>query len=143
MQDRPGARAKTPAPVVARPRLLQLAAEDDHPTHFFDVLLTALKKVDPVLVKDAAVLASRSGQEGMVEALVISLVRALAAHPREMVIILDDAHHLWRAGVLKGLQLLLEYAPQNLQCALATRSVPGGGTVGWVQDAWTPPGDGP
>lgn len=101
-----------------------LAADDDDPTHFFDVLLTSLKKVDPGLVKDAAVLASRSSQEGAIEALVISLVRAIAAHPRELVIILDDAHHLWHAGVLKGMQLLLEYGPGNLQCALATRSVP-------------------
>lgn len=99
-----------------------LGPDDDDPARFFDALLSALSKVDPSLVKDAAVLADRSSSEDEVETLVISLVRAAAAHPRELVIVLDDAHHLHDTRVLKGIELLLDYSPVKLRLAFSTRS---------------------
>jgi len=100
-----------------------LAPEDDDPVHFFDVVLAALAELDPVLVKEAVALAGRGGDEAAIEALAISLLRAIASHHRELVLIFDDAHALHDTRVWKGLQMLLDYGPANLQCAFSTRSV--------------------
>jgi len=100
---------------------LALDAADDDPARFAEALLAGLVRVDPALVREAAVLAGRGSADEAIEGLVISLVRAIAAHRRELVIVFDDAHHLRDAQVVKVLQLMLDYGPENLQCALATR----------------------
>src|SRR5690606_12096960 len=83
-----------------------------------------LRKVDPALVSEAAVLAGRGNDASAIEAAVIALVRAIAAHPRELVLMFDDAHHLRDPRVASAAQLLLDYGPANLLCALSTRRVP-------------------
>ncbi|MGY6270984.1 LuxR C-terminal-related transcriptional regulator [Achromobacter denitrificans] len=103
---------------------LALGRADDDPARLFDALQTGLRKVDPALVSEAAVLAGRGSDASAIEAAVIALVRAIAAHPRELVLMLDDAHHLRDPRVAGAAQMLLDYGPANLLCALSTRRPP-------------------
>ncbi|ASC67131.1 hypothetical protein B9P52_23895 [Achromobacter denitrificans] len=100
---------------------LALGRADDDPARLFDALQTGLRKVDPALVSEAAVLAGRGNDASAIEAAVIALVRAIAAHPRGLVLMFDDAHYLRDPRVTRAAQLLLDYGPANLQCALSTR----------------------
>jgi len=99
-----------------------LGVADDEPVRLFDALLAGLRKVDLALVSEAAVLGGRGGASA-IEAAVIALVRTIAAHPRELVVVFDDAHYLRDPRVMSATQLLLDYGPANLQCVLATRRV--------------------
>lgn len=103
---------------------LALSRADDDPARLFDALQVGLRKVDPALVSEAAVLAGRGNDASAIEAAVIALVRAIAAHPRELVLMFDDAHHLRDPRVASATQLLLDYGPANLLCALSTRRTP-------------------
>lgn len=100
---------------------LALGPADDEPAHLFDTLQLGLRKVDPALVSEAVVFASRGSDETTIEATVIALIQAIAAHPRELILIFDDAHHLKSPHVVRATQMLLDYSPTNLQCAMATR----------------------
>ena len=51
----------------------------------------------------------------------ISLVRGIAAHPRDLALVLDDLHHLRHPAILDALQWLLDYAPPKLHLVLASR----------------------
>lgn len=107
---------------------LALTAAHDDPERFFDALMAALESVDARLVAEAAVLAGRGGggdESGdSYESVVIALLRAVSAHPRALLIVLDDLHHIQHPGLLQALQMLLDFGPDGLQLALATRAVP-------------------
>lgn len=99
-----------------------LGADDDDPLRFFEALLAGLAEVDPALVHEAAVLAERGSGAEATETLAIAVVRAIAARQRPLMLVLDDVHHLHDARIVAALQLLLDYAPPVLRCALAARS---------------------
>ncbi len=126
----PAGSAKTSSLVAWRQSLLaldydvawlSLAPEDDDPTSFLDALLASLATVDPSLSANAQLLAGRDSTPGAAEHCVITLVRAIATHRRKLVLMLDDAHLLRDPRVLSTLRWLLEYAPQPLHVALASR----------------------
>ncbi|CAG2160096.1 LuxR C-terminal-related transcriptional regulator [Cupriavidus numazuensis] len=100
---------------------LSLTPEDDDPTSFLDALLASLATVDPSLSDSAQLLAGRDSTPGAAEHCVITLVRAIAAHRRQLVLMLDDVHLLHDPCVLSTLRWLIEYAPQQLHIALASR----------------------
>ncbi|MNZ42560.1 Serine/threonine-protein kinase PknK [compost metagenome] len=54
----------------------------------------------------------------------ITLVRSIAAHPREVMLTLDDLHHLSDVAILQALQWLIDYAPDNLHLVVASRGTP-------------------
>jgi LuxR family maltose regulon positive regulatory protein len=102
---------------------LALSAEDDEPTRFFDALIAALQALDARLVAEASALAGRGSGEEIMESLVIALLRAMARHPRELVLVLDDVHHVHNPCLWRALQMLLDHGPARLRLVVATRAV--------------------
>ncbi|QQX85750.1 AAA family ATPase [Cupriavidus necator] len=103
---------------------LSLAPEDNSVAAFFNGLVASLASVDPAIVRDAWVLMGRDGHQSAVEHWVITLVRAIGARRRELVLMLDDVHHLDNPGVVLALRWLLDYAPPQLHVVLASRTAP-------------------
>ena len=101
---------------------LSLAAQDNELPRFLDGLVASLSEVDPALVREAALVGGDGQGSDAAERLAISLVHGIAAHPRELVLVLDDAHHLSDPAILEALQWLLDYAPPKLHIALVSRS---------------------
>lgn len=101
---------------------LTLTSDDNQLTRFLDYLLASVARVDPAIVREALLLEGYSSDSEAVERTVITLVRGIAAHPRELILVLDDLHTLTDAGIHQTLQWLLEYAPANLHLALVSRS---------------------
>ena len=101
---------------------LSLTADDNELTRFLDWLVAALAHVDADMVREAALLGSSSLEADAVERMVIALVRSIARHPRDLVLVLDDFHHLTNPAIDQALQWLLDYAPNNLHVVFASRS---------------------
>ncbi|QQX82776.1 IS630 family transposase [Cupriavidus necator] len=107
---------------------LSLSAKDNEPARFFDCLLASIAQVNPAAVREAALLASHAtiargdASHAAIEHWVISLVQGLASHPRELVLMLDDLHHIDDPRVFQAVQWLLDYAPPNVHLALSSRS---------------------
>lgn len=106
-----------------------LTPDDDHPERFLAGLVDAIAEVDPVLVREVTArldgVADADVDADAVERVAILLVRAIAAHPRDLVLVLDDLHHLHDATIRHALQWLLDYAPPRLHLALSMRGAPG------------------
>lgn len=100
---------------------LSLAAGDDALPCFIDGLLASLAEVDPALVHEAADLAAAACDAHGVERLAIGLVRRMAEHPRDLVLVLDDVHQLGNPLILEALQWLLDNAPPRLHLAFGSR----------------------
>ncbi|MGE8150245.1 LuxR C-terminal-related transcriptional regulator [Pseudomonas vancouverensis] len=101
---------------------LTLSADDNELTRFIDYLLASLGQIDPSLVHEATQLEGRGIDSEAVERTIITLVRSIASRGRELVLVLDDLHHLTDVGIHQALQWLLDYAPANLHLALVSRS---------------------
>lgn len=101
---------------------LTLTPEDNELTRWLDYLLASIARLAPDLTRDAALLAGRGVDSEAVERTIIALVRSIALHRRELVLILDDLHLMTDMGIREALQFLLDYAPDNLHLALASRS---------------------
>ncbi|AWY38453.1 helix-turn-helix transcriptional regulator [Pseudomonas putida] len=101
---------------------LTLSADDNELTRFLDYLLASLGQIEPSLVYEATQLEGRGIDSEAVERTVITLVRSIASRGRELVLVLDDLHHLTDVGIHQALQWLIDYAPVNLHLALVSRS---------------------
>ncbi|SAK84246.1 ATP-dependent transcription regulator LuxR [Caballeronia hypogeia] len=100
---------------------LSLDAADNEPSVWLDYLLASVARVEPAIARDAVLLQGLGrGQEDM-ERAIIALLRGIVEHRRELVIALDDLHCLTDARILEALQWLLDYAPDNLHVAFASR----------------------
>ncbi len=129
----PAGSAKTSTLVALRQGLLaldfdvawlSLAPEDNELASFFNSLLSSLAEVDDEIVREAAILMGRDSQGSAIEHWVITLVRGIASRKRELVLMLDDLHHLEDPRLFQALGWLLDYAPAHLHVVLASRSVP-------------------
>ena len=100
---------------------LTLAPEDNELTHFLDYLVASLAQVDPAMCREATLLGGRGMDDEAVERTIIALVRGIAAHSNDVVLVLDDLHHLTNARNHEALQWLLDYAPPNLHLVLVSR----------------------
>ena len=109
----PAGSAKTSSLVAWRQSLLaldydvawlSLAADDDDPASFFEALLASLSTIDPALAGNAQLLTGRDATPSAAEHFVIAVVRAIAKHGRQLVLMLDDAHLLQDARVLAALR---------------------------------------
>ncbi|MDM0072681.1 LuxR C-terminal-related transcriptional regulator [Variovorax sp. J31P207] len=98
--------------------------EDNQPARFFDGLIAALAQIDPALVREAAPWRDGSVDADAVERVAITLVRGIDAHPRELLLVLDDLHRLTHPAIHDALQWLVDYAPPNLHLALVSRGAP-------------------
>jgi LuxR family maltose regulon positive regulatory protein len=101
---------------------LTLTTDDNELTRFLDYLLASLAQIDPEMVREATQLEGRGIDSEAVERTVITLVRSIASHSRELVLVLDDLHHLTDVSIHQALQWLVDYAPANLHLALVSRS---------------------
>ncbi|MFQ6573874.1 LuxR C-terminal-related transcriptional regulator [Pseudomonas sp. UM16] len=101
---------------------LTLSADDNELTRFLDYLLASLGYVDPSLVHEATQLEGRGIDSEAVERTVITLVRSIARRGTELVLVLDDLHHLTDVAIHQALQWLLDYAPANLHLVVVSRS---------------------
>lgn len=102
---------------------LSLMAEDNELTRFADCLLASLAEVSPELVREASLLLGRDSDELALENWAITLAQGLASWQpaRDLVLMVDDLHHLEEPRLLLLLQNLLEYAPSNFHLVLGTR----------------------
>lgn len=100
---------------------LSLAPEDNEPTRLLDYLLASVAQVAPAATQEAADYAGRGVDSEAMERALIALVRGVAAHRRELVLVLDDLQHLMDPRIHEALQWLLDYAPANLHLAIASR----------------------
>ncbi|MFM0505595.1 LuxR C-terminal-related transcriptional regulator [Paraburkholderia caffeinilytica] len=100
---------------------LTLAPDDNELTHFLDYLVASLAHVDPAMCHEAALLGGRGIDDEAVERTIIALVRGIATHSNDVVLVLDDLHHMTNARNHEALQWLLDYAPANLHLVLVSR----------------------
>ncbi|MFM0549634.1 LuxR C-terminal-related transcriptional regulator [Paraburkholderia sediminicola] len=100
---------------------LTLAPEDNELAHFLDYLVASLAHVNPAMCREAALLDGRGMDDETVERTIIALVRGIAAHSNDVVLVLDDLHHVTNARNHEALQWLLDYAPANLHLVLVSR----------------------
>lgn len=127
----PAGYGKTTAMVAFRTALLPLgfdvawltlASEDDDVDRWLDYLLASLHQVDPGIVREARLLAG-SGTEGeAVERIIFALVRSIADHPRDLVLVIEDLHSIAGTEIHECLQWLIDFAPSNLHIVLTSRS---------------------
>ncbi|MDE2452315.1 MAG: AAA family ATPase, partial [Burkholderiales bacterium] len=100
---------------------LSISPEDNELARFLDCLVASVAQVDPAVVREAAMLDGGSVDSDAAEHLSVALVRGIAAHPHELVLVLDDLHHLTQPAIHEVLQWLLDYAPANLHIVLSSR----------------------
>lgn len=96
--------------------------DDNELSRGLDHLIACLSQVDPDISREAALLFERGMDDEAAEGVVVSLVRGIAAHSADIVLVLDDVQHLVRPEGHEVFQWLLEYAPQNLHIVLVSRS---------------------
>ena len=100
---------------------LTLVPEDNELAHFLDYLVASLAQVDAAMCHEATLLGGRGTDEEAVERTIIALVRGIAAHSNDVVLVLDDLHHVANARNHEALQWLLDYAPANLHLVFVSR----------------------
>ncbi|MEM5371902.1 LuxR C-terminal-related transcriptional regulator [Paraburkholderia azotifigens] len=103
---------------------LSLAPEDDHVAAWLGYVTKSIATIAPGLTREAEELGEAGADEDAVERQVVALVRGIARHRREIILVLDDLHNLKDPAVHGALQWLIEYAPDNLHIALASRLPP-------------------
>lgn len=101
---------------------LPLTEDDNKPGHWLDSLLASLEQADPAIAREAAPLSGRATNTEVVECAVISLLHGIAAHQRDLTLILDDVHHITSARIHEALQWLLDYAPPDFHLVLLSRA---------------------
>jgi LuxR family maltose regulon positive regulatory protein len=104
---------------IAWLRLGELAHNGESDLHFMTALMGALAAVDAAIARHAV--AHAQPDADAIERLVIALVRGVAAHGRQIVLVVDDVHSAQSENVHNALQLLVAYAPANLLCVFASR----------------------
>ncbi|WP_321936630.1 helix-turn-helix transcriptional regulator [Paraburkholderia sp. J8-2] len=101
---------------------LTLAPEDNDMSRWLDDLAASLAQVDPAIPHEAALLSGRGTDDEAVERSLVALVSGIGRHPRHLMLMLDDAHHVVDLQVRETVQWLLDYAPPNLHIVMASRS---------------------
>lgn len=101
---------------------LSMAEEDDNPARFIDCLLASIAVVDRDIARKAAGLTGDGSDASRMEQWVVTMIEAIASQPRDLVLMLDDVHHLADARIWQALQWLLDYAPPQLHLVLCSRN---------------------
>lgn len=101
---------------------LALGVEDNAPARFFECLLASLAEADPAIARNAEALTGTGQDDNAIEHWVITLVQTLDQRERELVLMIDDLHHLTDTRIFRALQRLLDYAPPKLHLAFSSRS---------------------
>ena len=100
---------------------LSLDSSDRDPASFWTAVVTAVRQAAPTV--DAALTdLARSGAEA--DTVVTALLNALAEHPGELWLVLDDYHLAEGPAITPGAMLLLEHLPPHVHVVLSTRADP-------------------
>ncbi|CAJ95173.1 IS630 family transposase [Cupriavidus necator] len=100
---------------------LSLSVEDNDPARFLDYLFASIAESAPTVAgKVQEVGAGHDGET--LELRIIALVQELSRRTRDLVLMIDDLHHVSDSRILRALQLLLDYAPPQLHVAVASRT---------------------
>jgi len=98
---------------------LEIVPGDDDPVRFRRRLLNGLAEVDPAFV-DANLLTAMHG-EGLGDAFLDDLAIQMTELP-EVIIVLEDLHHLSNAALISDLARLSELLPRNVHLVLSSRA---------------------
>jgi LuxR family maltose regulon positive regulatory protein len=101
---------------------LSIDPADNDPARFFDYLLAALGKIDPVLGVSTPS-TSEFLRPGF-EPLLTVLINKLELLPGPVVLILDDYHLIEEPAIQQGIDFLLDHQPASFHLVLATRADP-------------------
>src|SRR6266508_3525496 len=102
---------------------LSLDGDDNDPARFWRYIVAAIDKVHGGIGERALSLLNASAPPTF-KAVVTALVNELAAHPDELVLILDDYHRIESPAVHDSLSFLLEHLPLGMHVVIASRSDP-------------------
>ncbi|MBV8220842.1 MAG: hypothetical protein JO325_20455, partial [Solirubrobacterales bacterium] len=100
-----------------------LDASDSDPIRFWGYAVEALRSVDPAVGSRSLALLRAPGVDLISELLPV-LIGELDAFRRRLVLVLDDYHQLEGDAVHAGMRRLLDYLPDHVCVAIATRTEP-------------------
>ena len=100
-----------------------LDSSDSDPARFWAYALEALRTVGPELGSRSLALLRAPGVDLVSEMLPV-LISEFAAFERPLVLALDDYHQLEGDAVHAGMRRLLDYLPDHVRVAIATRTEP-------------------
>lgn len=102
---------------------ISLDAKDNDPLRLTAYVIEAVDRIEPGFGGDLRGLLRTPGID-FDGVLLPGLVNALAALPREVVIVSDDYHLLYRSPESNPTNYILEHMPENVQLVISTRSDP-------------------
>ena len=102
---------------------LTVAPGDDSES-LLDNLFACLDGVDPAIAREAAFLYNRDNDSRHPEPMAIALLRGLAGHSRDILLLIDDYHLIADARAHQLVQMLLDFALPHLHLAFLTRAAP-------------------
>jgi LuxR family maltose regulon positive regulatory protein len=102
---------------------LSLDDDDNDPARFFAYLAAALRRVEPEL-GGRALAALRGPSANVVEDVVPLLLNDLAAHDRDLALVVDDYHLITNPQIHEALAYLIDRSPAGFRLVLATREDP-------------------
>ena len=100
-----------------------LEDSDNEPLRFLEYLVAALQNIDPVLGRQTEAQLQR-GQPPNFDQLLAILLNEILNYQKEIVIVLDDFHHIYSLVIQDALNYLLQHFPPNVHLIVVTRSDP-------------------
>src|SRR5215207_10643474 len=102
---------------------VRLEAADDSSSRFFDLVLSALHRIDRDLAAGTALLLSEGG-EPHAETIVHRLIEDLSVTTRSFVLVLHDFHTIEAQEIHRAVDLLIEHVPTTMRLVLISRTMP-------------------
>ncbi len=100
-----------------------LEDSDNEPLRFLDYLVTALQNIDQGLGRQTQA-QLWCGQPPTFDQLLTVLLNEILEYQNEIIIVLDDFHHINSLVIQDGLDYLLKHFPPNVHLIVVTRSDP-------------------
>lgn len=102
---------------------VSLDASDADPVQFWTYVLSALEELQPGTGADALMML-QTPQPPPLRAILATLVNSVDALDGEVILVLDDYHHITSAVIHESLAFVLEHPPVRLHIYLSSRSEP-------------------
>ncbi|MGE5333550.1 MAG: AAA family ATPase, partial [Nitrososphaerota archaeon] len=102
---------------------VSLDVSDNEPGQFWAYILAALEQASPGSTGGAAAML-RALQPPPLSVMLRALLNELVTAPQDIVLVLDDYHHVSESAIHQTLASLLEHPPARLHLYLASRSEP-------------------
>ena len=102
---------------------VSLDEHDNDPARFISYVVAALRTVNADLGSEAHSLLL-AGQAPLSEPILTALLNDVARSPRDLLLVLDDYHHLQQRPLHDAVAFLIDHLPPQLQFVIASRSDP-------------------